>query len=97
MDELLEKELIKQDGRIMSIHRVVQEAVNVSISPLFEKVFPVHRRGIKLTLNSITTSRSYTTALIPPRVSFMNNSQSKKQTILSTMNGMSVLDTSTTA
>ena len=27
-NELLERELIKQDGRILSIHRVVQEAVN---------------------------------------------------------------------
>jgi hypothetical protein len=27
-NELLQRELIKQDGRILSIHRVVQEAVN---------------------------------------------------------------------
>jgi hypothetical protein len=28
IEELLQKELIKQDGRILSIHRVVQEATN---------------------------------------------------------------------
>jgi hypothetical protein len=34
VNELLAKKLIKRDGRVLSIHRVVQEAVNVSNLPL---------------------------------------------------------------
>lgn len=96
LGELLKKELIKQDGRVLSIHRVVQEAVNVSIAVNIRDIYALEL-GIRLIFYSITVQSGFKRVLIPRLVSFLSNSLNKKEMRRSTITGMFALITFITA